>query len=126
MSCGNIFLWSFFLNITFGLYRTRCPPTQILELQGNKRTSTFPMQKSLSGVIVQQQNMFVKDFSHMSRFSLSHDHVFQVQIRNDLRLDTFAELPVSLVLFSLICIDIVERIRHCRLTGQGTTNTITN
>ncbi|XP_066514868.1 transmembrane protein 236-like [Hoplias malabaricus] len=29
------------------------------------------------------------------------------------------ELPVSLVLFSLICIDIVERIRHCRLTGQA-------
>ncbi|XP_051570215.1 transmembrane protein 236-like [Myxocyprinus asiaticus] len=43
----------------------------------------------------------------------------EVQIRNDLRLDTFAELPVSLVLFSLICIDIVERIRHCRLTGQA-------
>ncbi|XP_016394704.1 transmembrane protein 236 [Sinocyclocheilus rhinocerous] len=44
---------------------------------------------------------------------------FQVQIRHNLRLDTFAELPVSLVLFSLICIDIVERIRHCRLTGQA-------
>ncbi|XP_051530860.1 transmembrane protein 236-like [Myxocyprinus asiaticus] len=43
----------------------------------------------------------------------------ELQIRHDLRLDTFAELPVSLVLFSLICIDIVERIRHCRLTGQA-------
>ncbi|XP_056318188.1 transmembrane protein 236 [Danio aesculapii] len=43
----------------------------------------------------------------------------EVQIRHNLRLDTFAELPVSLVLFSLICIDIVERIRHCRLTGQA-------
>ncbi|XP_055067590.2 transmembrane protein 236 [Misgurnus anguillicaudatus] len=43
----------------------------------------------------------------------------EVQIRNDLRLDTFAELPVSLVLFSLICIDIVERIRHSRLTGRA-------
>uniref|UniRef100_A0AAR2KT73 Transmembrane protein 236 n=1 Tax=Pygocentrus nattereri TaxID=42514 RepID=A0AAR2KT73_PYGNA len=43
----------------------------------------------------------------------------EVQIRNDVRLDTFNELPVSLVLFSLICIDIVERIRHCRLTGQA-------
>ncbi|XP_026114077.1 transmembrane protein 236 [Carassius auratus] len=43
----------------------------------------------------------------------------EVQIRHNLRLDTFAELPVSLVLFSLICIDIVERIRHCRLTGRG-------
>ncbi|KAG9274074.1 transmembrane protein 236 [Astyanax mexicanus] len=43
----------------------------------------------------------------------------EVQIRNDIRLDTFTELPVSLVLFSLICIDIVERIRHCRLTGQA-------
>uniref|UniRef100_A0A673FJW0 Transmembrane protein 236 n=1 Tax=Sinocyclocheilus rhinocerous TaxID=307959 RepID=A0A673FJW0_9TELE len=44
---------------------------------------------------------------------------YLVQIRHNLRLDTFAELPVSLVLFSLICIDIVERIRHCRLTGQA-------
>ncbi|XP_048042363.1 transmembrane protein 236 [Megalobrama amblycephala] len=43
----------------------------------------------------------------------------EVQIRHDLRLDTFAELPVSLVLLSLICIDIVERIRFCRLTGQA-------
>ncbi|XP_051993163.1 transmembrane protein 236 [Xyrauchen texanus] len=43
----------------------------------------------------------------------------ELQIRNDLRMDTFAELPVSLLLFSLICIDIVERIRHCRLTGQA-------
>lgn len=43
----------------------------------------------------------------------------QVQINNDMKDDTFTELPVSLVLFSLICIDVVERIRHCRLTGQG-------
>uniref|UniRef100_A0A3B4ESQ0 Transmembrane protein 236 n=1 Tax=Pundamilia nyererei TaxID=303518 RepID=A0A3B4ESQ0_9CICH len=43
----------------------------------------------------------------------------QVQINNNLKHDTFTELPVSLVLFSLICIDVVERIRHCRLTGQG-------
>lgn len=34
----------------------------------------------------------------------------------------FTEIPVSLVLFSLICIDVVERIRHCRLTGQGERN----
>lgn len=34
----------------------------------------------------------------------------------------FTEIPVSLVLFSLICIDVVERIRHCRLTGQGESN----
>uniref|UniRef100_A0A667XN70 Transmembrane protein 236 n=1 Tax=Myripristis murdjan TaxID=586833 RepID=A0A667XN70_9TELE len=33
-------------------------------------------------------------------------------------LDHFTELPVSLVLFSLICVDIIERIRPCRLTGQ--------
>lgn len=51
--------------------------------------------------------------------SLSFSLPFQVQIRNDLRMDTFAELPVSLVLLSLICIDIVERIRYCRLTGRG-------
>ncbi|XP_004546922.3 transmembrane protein 236 [Maylandia zebra] len=43
----------------------------------------------------------------------------EVQINNNLKHDTFTELPVSLVLFSLICIDVVERIRHCRLTGQA-------
>lgn len=43
----------------------------------------------------------------------------QVQINHNLKNDTFTELPVSLVLFSLICIDVVERIRQCRLTGQG-------
>ncbi|KAJ8419189.1 hypothetical protein AAFF_G00006880 [Aldrovandia affinis] len=43
----------------------------------------------------------------------------EVQISNNMKYDTFTELPVSLVLFSLICIDIIERIRHCRLTGQG-------
>ncbi|XP_029610856.1 transmembrane protein 236 [Salmo trutta] len=43
----------------------------------------------------------------------------EVQINNSIRQDTFAELPVSLVLFSLICIDIVERIRHSRLTGHA-------
>ncbi|KAM9839148.1 macrophage mannose receptor 1 [Aulostomus maculatus] len=42
----------------------------------------------------------------------------EVQINNNMKFDTFTELPVSLVLFSLICIDVVERIRHCRLTGQ--------
>ncbi|XP_076147504.1 transmembrane protein 236 [Alosa pseudoharengus] len=43
----------------------------------------------------------------------------EVQVVNNMYYDTFDELPVSLVLFSLICIDIVERIRHCRLTGQA-------
>uniref|UniRef100_H2SZV3 Transmembrane protein 236 n=1 Tax=Takifugu rubripes TaxID=31033 RepID=H2SZV3_TAKRU len=43
----------------------------------------------------------------------------EVQINNNIKHDTFMEIPVSLVLFSLICIDVVERIRHCRLTGQG-------
>ncbi|XP_034415929.1 transmembrane protein 236-like [Cyclopterus lumpus] len=43
----------------------------------------------------------------------------EVQINNNMKHDAFTELPVSLVLFSLICIDVVERIRHCRLTGQG-------
>ncbi|XP_029385513.1 transmembrane protein 236 [Echeneis naucrates] len=43
----------------------------------------------------------------------------EVQINNNMKHDTFTELPVSLVLFSLICIDVVERIRHCRLTGQA-------
>ncbi|KAJ8277625.1 hypothetical protein GJAV_G00077720 [Gymnothorax javanicus] len=43
----------------------------------------------------------------------------EVQISNNMKHDTFTELPVSLVLFSLICVDIIERIRHCRLTGQA-------
>ncbi|XP_068565610.1 transmembrane protein 236-like [Cebidichthys violaceus] len=43
----------------------------------------------------------------------------EVQINNNMKHDMFTELPVSLVLFSLICIDVVERIRHCRLTGQA-------
>ncbi|XP_068604266.1 transmembrane protein 236-like [Brachionichthys hirsutus] len=43
----------------------------------------------------------------------------EVQINNNIKMDTFTELPVSLVLFSLICIDVVERIRQCRLTGQA-------
>uniref|UniRef100_A0A3B4D8N7 Transmembrane protein 236 n=1 Tax=Pygocentrus nattereri TaxID=42514 RepID=A0A3B4D8N7_PYGNA len=33
--------------------------------------------------------------------------------------DVFTELPVSLVLFALICVDIVERIRPYHLKGQG-------
>ncbi|KAM9332639.1 LOW QUALITY PROTEIN: transmembrane protein 236 [Pholidichthys leucotaenia] len=43
----------------------------------------------------------------------------EVQINNNMKYDMFTEIPVSLVLFSLICIDVVERIRHCRLTGQA-------
>ncbi|XP_010902204.2 transmembrane protein 236 [Esox lucius] len=35
------------------------------------------------------------------------------------RYDHFSELPVSLVLFSLICMDIIERINPFCLTGQG-------
>uniref|UniRef100_A0A8C7YAH5 Transmembrane protein 236 n=1 Tax=Oryzias sinensis TaxID=183150 RepID=A0A8C7YAH5_9TELE len=49
----------------------------------------------------------------------------EVQINNNMKHDTFTELPVSLVLFSLICIDVVERIRCCRLTGQGERSTHT-
>ncbi|XP_040023041.2 transmembrane protein 236 [Gasterosteus aculeatus] len=43
----------------------------------------------------------------------------KVQLNNNMKHDAFTELPVSLVLFSLICVDLVERIRHCRLTGQA-------
>lgn len=32
-------------------------------------------------------------------------------------LDHFTELPVSLVLFALICADVIERIRPCKLLG---------
>uniref|UniRef100_UPI003AAE3E73 transmembrane protein 236 n=1 Tax=Centroberyx gerrardi TaxID=166262 RepID=UPI003AAE3E73 len=43
----------------------------------------------------------------------------KVQVDGGHRLDHFTELPVSLVLFSLICVDIIERIRPCSLTGQS-------
>ncbi|KAF7668440.1 hypothetical protein LDENG_00014660 [Lucifuga dentata] len=39
--------------------------------------------------------------------------------KGNLKLDHFTELPVSLVLFSLICMDIIERIRPCSLIGQS-------
>ncbi|XP_061550316.1 transmembrane protein 236 [Phycodurus eques] len=42
----------------------------------------------------------------------------QVQVNAGVRLDHFAELPVSLVMLSLTCVDLVERIRPCRLLGQ--------
>nr|XP_020447002.1 transmembrane protein 236-like [Monopterus albus] len=43
----------------------------------------------------------------------------KVQVDGGHCYDHFAELPVSLVLFSLICVDIIEQIRPCRLTGQS-------
>ncbi|XP_033506005.1 transmembrane protein 236 [Epinephelus lanceolatus] len=43
----------------------------------------------------------------------------KVQVDRGERLDHFAELPVSLVLFCLICMDIIERIRPCKLIGQS-------
>ncbi|KAL6103982.1 tmem236 [Pungitius sinensis] len=43
----------------------------------------------------------------------------KVQVDRGLRLDRFAELPVSLVLLGLICVDLTERIRPCRLIGQS-------
>lgn len=42
----------------------------------------------------------------------------QVQVDVGARLDHFSELPVSLVLVSLLCVDVVERIRPCRLIGH--------
>lgn len=41
----------------------------------------------------------------------------KVQVDAELTLDRFAELPVSLVLFSMICVDIVEKLRSYRLLG---------
>uniref|UniRef100_A0A3B3ZFH2 Uncharacterized protein n=1 Tax=Periophthalmus magnuspinnatus TaxID=409849 RepID=A0A3B3ZFH2_9GOBI len=46
----------------------------------------------------------------------------EVQIHNNMKHDMFMEVPVSLILFSLICMDVVERIRHLRLTGRGKTS----
>lgn len=43
----------------------------------------------------------------------------KVQVDAGIYYDGFTELPVSLVLFCLICVDIVERIRPLRLTGQA-------
>lgn len=43
----------------------------------------------------------------------------KVQVDRELRYDHFTELPVSLVLFSLICVDIIERIRPSSLLGQS-------
>ncbi|XP_059200540.1 transmembrane protein 236 [Centropristis striata] len=43
----------------------------------------------------------------------------KVQVDGGQRLDHFTELPVSLVLFCLICVDFIERIRPCKLMGQS-------
>uniref|UniRef100_A0A3B4A4A7 Uncharacterized protein n=1 Tax=Periophthalmus magnuspinnatus TaxID=409849 RepID=A0A3B4A4A7_9GOBI len=43
----------------------------------------------------------------------------KVQVDADLRLDQFTELPVSLVLFSMIFVDIVEQLRPHRLLAPG-------
>ncbi|KAI7809723.1 transmembrane protein 236 [Triplophysa rosa] len=45
----------------------------------------------------------------------------KVQVDAGAYYDRFTELPVSLVLFSLICVDILERIRPLPLTGQANT-----
>ncbi|XP_034039087.1 transmembrane protein 236 [Thalassophryne amazonica] len=42
----------------------------------------------------------------------------KVQVDGGQRIDQFTELPVSLVLFCLICVDVIERIRSCSLTGH--------
>ncbi|XP_076004502.1 transmembrane protein 236 [Genypterus blacodes] len=42
----------------------------------------------------------------------------KVQVDGKDRFDHFTELQVSLVLVSLICVDIIERIRTCSLIGQ--------
>ncbi|KAK0135336.1 Transmembrane protein 236 [Merluccius polli] len=43
----------------------------------------------------------------------------KVQVDAGQQLDHFTELPVSLVLLCLICVDVVERIRTCSLTGKA-------
>ncbi|KAM9789404.1 transmembrane protein 236 [Neosynchiropus ocellatus] len=43
----------------------------------------------------------------------------KVQMGDPNKTERFTELPVSLVLFSLICVDITERLRRCRLTGRA-------
>ncbi|XP_030220642.1 transmembrane protein 236 [Gadus morhua] len=43
----------------------------------------------------------------------------KVQVDAGQILDHFTELPVSLMLLCLICVDVVERIRPCSLTGKA-------
>ncbi|KAM9719978.1 transmembrane protein 236 [Menidia menidia] len=43
----------------------------------------------------------------------------KVQLDAGSRFNYFTELPVSLVFFSLICVDITERLRPCRLIGKS-------
>ncbi|KAM4727506.1 transmembrane protein 236 [Anableps anableps] len=43
----------------------------------------------------------------------------KVQLDNQQTFDHFTELPVSLVLFSLICVDVIERIRPYKLMGKA-------
>ncbi|XP_057713117.1 transmembrane protein 236 isoform X1 [Corythoichthys intestinalis] len=43
----------------------------------------------------------------------------QVQMNAGVRLDHFAEMPISLVMLLLICMDLVERMRPYRLLGQS-------
>ncbi|MBN3315668.1 TM236 protein, partial [Atractosteus spatula] len=45
----------------------------------------------------------------------------EVQINAAERFDMLSDLPVSLVLLSFICVDIIDRLRKCRLTGQNHT-----
>uniref|UniRef100_A0A672PST4 Transmembrane protein 236 n=1 Tax=Sinocyclocheilus grahami TaxID=75366 RepID=A0A672PST4_SINGR len=57
-------------------------------------------------------------FAHDSLFSQQPSGLFmvvQVQVDAGVKCDRFTELPVSLVLFSLICVDIVEKIRPLQL-----------
>uniref|UniRef100_A0A3P9CYW4 Transmembrane protein 236 n=1 Tax=Maylandia zebra TaxID=106582 RepID=A0A3P9CYW4_9CICH len=49
----------------------------------------------------------------------------KVQVDRGQTLDSFSELPVSLVLFFLIWVDIIERIRPCKLMGKRTRITST-
>ncbi|XP_026870404.2 transmembrane protein 236 [Electrophorus electricus] len=45
--------------------------------------------------------------------------ISQVQVHAGICHDNFSEVPVSLVLFALVCVDIVERIRPYRLSGPA-------
>uniref|UniRef100_A0A8C4IBN0 Transmembrane protein 236 n=1 Tax=Dicentrarchus labrax TaxID=13489 RepID=A0A8C4IBN0_DICLA len=67
-------------------------------------------------VLIQFSSRFIPhDFSVAYQFFLLlNSHLILIGHK----LDQFTELPVSLVLFSLICVDIIERIRPCKLIGQ--------
>lgn len=67
-------------------------------------------------ILYQWNNEWIHSLFHLWVFSIIVKT--QVQVDRGQTLDSFSELPVSLVLFFLIWVDIIERIRPCKLMGK--------